>query len=235
MNSSDVTDDNLRLLYPDPQPSNERSWIRANFVTAPNGIIEVDGKSGALSGPPDRIIFNFLRKHCDAILVAATTARIETYTTPKANRPDGTRPLLVIATNSFDISKEAPFLDEHNPPLIVTTEKAVENNPKKLEAIGTRATVETYGEKTVDFADLFRTLLQRGYGRVLHEGGPTMFSHLLLEGLVDELCLTIAPTLAKGDRMGIAHLGNAESIKMTVGSHLEIENYIFCRYLIEHN
>lgn len=235
MTSLDITDDDLRLFYPDPRVSGKRSWVRANFVTAPNGVVQINGKSEALSGPPDKLVFGFLRKHCDAILVGAATARMETYTRPKSNPTDGTRPLLVIVTNSLDVSKDASFLDKQNPPLIVTTSAAIKNNQQKLNEIGTQATVEAHGEQSVDFAELFGTLLLRGYRTVLCEGGPTIFSTLLLEGLIDELCLTITPLLGKGNPTGIAHIGDTESIKMTLGSHFEINNYIFSRYLIEHS
>ena len=42
-------------------------------------------------------------------------------------------------------------------------------------------------------------LYARGHRRVLAEGGPGVLGALLAAGLVDELCLTVAPVLAGGD------------------------------------
>jgi riboflavin biosynthesis pyrimidine reductase len=39
---------------------------------------------------------------------------------------------------------------------------------------------------------------------LLFEGGPAMFNSMLAENLVDELFLTLAPTLVGGDELGIA-------------------------------
>ena len=40
---------------------------------------------------------------------------------------------------------------------------------------------------------------QRGVRTVLCEGGPALNGGLAAAGLVDELCLTVAPLLAAGD------------------------------------
>ena len=48
-------------------------------------------------------------------------------------------------------------------------------------------------------------LRERGLGRILCEGGPSLFGAALAADVVDELCITIAPTLEAGDARRIAH------------------------------
>ena len=54
-----------------------------------------------------------------------------------------------------------------------------------------------------------RTLLECGHRLVLSETGPRVFGSLLAAGLVDELFLTSAPTIA-GRRPGDGRLGLVE-------------------------
>lgn len=227
--------DVARLAEAYPTPSavpDQRPWTRANFATTPNGVIRIAGKSGGISGPPDREVFNFLRAHCDAILVGASTARVEAYSLPTPSSTEAATPLLIIATNSLDIAENSPFLDETTPPLIVTSTNAAEAKQSEIKRISSRATVMAFGEDSVDFPRLFAHLRSQGVKTLLCEGGPATFSQLLQEGLVDELCLTISPRIGNGNPTGFANIGDAAPIEMTLSSHFEIESYLFCRYSI---
>ena len=48
----------------------------------------------------------------------------------------------------------------------------------------------------MDLAAALGALAERGYARVLAEGGPTLNGQLAAAGLLDELCLTVSPLLA---------------------------------------
>ena len=50
----------------------------------------------------------------------------------------------------------------------------------------------------VDEAALLATLRERGLRRILTEGGPTLLGSFIERGLLDELCLTIAPYVVGG-------------------------------------
>ncbi|MEA3055523.1 MAG: hypothetical protein QOD30_955, partial [Actinomycetota bacterium] len=78
--------------------------------------------------------------------------------------------------------------------------------------------------------DLRRAIDDLG-GVVLTEGGPTLLASLLLEGLLDELCLTIAP-VAGGDPGRI--VGEALSghlVRFALASMVEEDGDVFLRYL----
>jgi len=55
------------------------------------------------------------------------------------------------------------------------------------------------GDDSVDLAAAVDCLAVRGLQRMLCEGGPHLMNDLTASGRLDELCLTIAPTLVGGD------------------------------------
>jgi riboflavin biosynthesis pyrimidine reductase len=54
------------------------------------------------------------------------------------------------------------------------------------------------GTDAVDLGELVGALHGRGWTRLLVEGGPSLLSALLRDGLLDELCFTIVPALVGG-------------------------------------
>ena len=67
----------LETAYAYP-PGKER-WVRANMVTAVDGLATLDQQSATLSGAADKKVFGILRALCDVVLVGAGTARAESY------------------------------------------------------------------------------------------------------------------------------------------------------------
>jgi riboflavin biosynthesis pyrimidine reductase len=55
------------------------------------------------------------------------------------------------------------------------------------------------GDATVDLGAAVQALAARGLPRIVCEGGPHLMGDLTASGRLDELCLTIAPTLVAGD------------------------------------
>jgi riboflavin biosynthesis pyrimidine reductase len=98
----------------------------------------------------------------------------------------------------------------------------------------------------VDPADAYGRLAALGPGRpwvrlnmiasvdganVLSEGGPGMAAQLATAGLLDEVCLTVAPLLAAGEARRI--LDGAALAPLSVlelGHVLEADGYLFLRY-----
>ena len=91
----------------------------------------------------------------------------------------------------------------------------------------------------VDLAAAVGALRARGLGRVLSEGGPTLFASLLAAGLVDELFLTVSPLLA--GRGSNPRLGLIEGVELSVesgGARCELrsarrhDDHLFLRYAL---
>lgn len=219
--------------YPDPKHSNrDQVWIRANFATSLNGVIKVDGKSDGVSGKADKAIFKYLRNHCDAIVVGASTAHKENYSVPRSNPENGKRPRLIIISKSLNIQPNAKFLDSEAKPLIVTSQKSLADSIAITEMLDGKAELVALGDETVELRRLKDLLLSRDYRTVLCEGGPTIFSYLLSQKLIDELCLTISPLIPAGEPTGIARLEEGYSTKLELANYFSVEGFLFCRYLL---
>ena len=101
-----------------------------------------------------------------------------------------------MVTRQLDLDPDSPLITAAPPDartIVITTEKAP---PDIRAAIEPHADVIVAGEETVDLKAAVNALAERGHRRMLAEGGPHLLAQLLEAGLLDELCLTIAPLLA---------------------------------------
>jgi len=190
---------NLAKAYAYPR---ER-WLRANFVSSADGAAYVDGRSGGLSSRGDMRVFAVLRVLADVVLVGAGTARTEEY--KPASHRDALKPLrdgrtatvpIALVTRTLGLNLTSPLFTEAPPDArtIVITRDA---SDAELRAETAKvADVIVAGDEEVDLAAALDALRARGLGRVLCEGGPHLFGDLSAGGLVDELCLSLSPTLA---------------------------------------
>ena len=98
-------------------------------------------------------------------------------------------------------------------------------------AVVIRADVIIAGERDVDLAAALGALAERGYARVLAEGGPTLNGQLVAAGLLDELCLTVSPLLAGGDAKRIlAGPALPSGPGWQIRSLCEQDGFLFFRY-----
>lgn len=175
-------------LYDEPGPH-----LRAGFVVSVDGAVAVDGRSNGLSSPADKAVFRALRTVSDAVLVGAGTARQENYG-PVQHQPaagdwraaHGRAPEtpLVIVSRHGQLDPSSRLLA--GPVLLAVPESAqVPDLPVEVLRVGA---------DDVDPVVLVAALRARGLHRLLCEGGPQLLTSLVVAGLVDELCLTVAPT-----------------------------------------
>jgi len=198
------------LAAPRPAPAG-RPWVVVGMVSSLDGATAVDGRSGALGGDADRQVFRAVRAIADVVLVAAGTVRAEGYGPVRladqvvaartvAGRP-AAPPRLAVVSASLDVdltrAAEAPVQ-----PLVLTTIDADAGRRAALEAL---AEVRTHGEGQVDLRAALAGLCADGAGVVVCEGGPSLNAALVAADLVDEWCLTLAPTIAGGDSRRVVH------------------------------
>ena len=206
--------------------------MRVNFVSSLDGAAEVDGRSGPLGGSADKQVFQMLRGLCDVVLVGAGTARAENYGPGKvAGRSPDEQPHLALVSRSLDLARDARFFTEAGPrPLIVTT--AAATAPDWLRD---SADLIIAGQDDVNLTSALDQLAERGLETVLCEGGPRLFADLARAGLVDELCLTVAPLLAGPDRK---HILGGEAwhapLPLSLQSAIESEGVLLLRYSVGH-
>jgi riboflavin biosynthesis pyrimidine reductase len=219
----------------------DRGGLRVNFIASVDGAIAVSGKSAGLQTPGDNLIFAALRDLADVVLVGAGTARAEGYTAlnPSAARAEkrvanGLAPTLPIAiiTGSLGIDPTSALFTAAHPDartLIFTRAAAKPAEHPELTKV---AEVIVCGDQEVDLSEVRATLADRGLGRILCEGGPSLFATLADSGNVTELCLSISPMLA-GPGSGRVTSGpewTLGALPLELAGLLEEDGALFTRY-----
>jgi riboflavin biosynthesis pyrimidine reductase len=216
-------------------------WLRVNFVSSVDGAAYVNGRSGGLSSPDDMRVFGLLRHLADVVLVGAGTARAEEYkparrrpglTDLRQGRPETARIALVTRTLGLNLVSS---LFTETPPdartIVITC--AASDAGLRAEAAKV-ADVIVAGEESVDLAEALNALEKRGLPLVLCEGGPQLFGHLTAAGLVDELCLSLSPTLAGPGASRIIAGQTSGSQPMRLAQVIAGDDgFLFCRYFTQ--
>jgi riboflavin biosynthesis pyrimidine reductase len=226
--------------------------VYANFVATVDGVAVLPGvaKSSPLVSrghPADRFTVALLRAFADAVVIGAGTFRAHDgpWTADRAY-PDcadafgqlrseigaSPRPVLVVVSWSGAVRASEEKLRNT---LVVTTPtgKAALSG---MEAEGFEV-VDVAGSGRIDPTTLLAVLAERGFRRVLTEGGPRLMGDLVDAGAVDELFLTVAPQLA-GSGHAVPRLGIAGGVDILpdrelMARLLEVrrnDSYLFLRY-----
>ena len=83
----------------------------------------------------------------------------------------------------------------------------------------------------VDLARAVSAPAERGHTNVLSEGGPGIAAQLATAGLLDEVCLTVAPLLAAGEaRRTLDGAALAPPSVLELAHVLEADGHLFLRY-----
>ncbi|MFE0463680.1 dihydrofolate reductase family protein [Kitasatospora sp. NPDC058965] len=229
----------LARVYAYPEQVNlGRPWLRANMVSSLDGAARLDGLSEGLSSAADKRIFGVLRALCDVVLVGAETVRAEGYRPARARAEfaaaraaAGQAPAAAIAvvSRSLELDLSAPLFTE---PLVRTVVITTEDAPAAARAaVAGVADLVTAGRGSVDLVAAQRALTARGWTRQLTEGGPRLLAGLAGAGLLDELCLSLAPLLTAGDAPRIMHGPDLPIARpMRLVSLIEQKGFIFTRY-----
>jgi riboflavin biosynthesis pyrimidine reductase len=191
----------LGLAAPPADPSRPR--VVADMVATVDGRAAIGGRSVALGHPADRALLRELRTAADAILVGSGTLVAERYANllddeQRARRVAEGRPphpLLVTLSRRLTLPPDVPVLHEPGVPVMVFTHAGEEVAAPVLGA-GVEV-VRVPGGAPLP-ASALAALGARGVRFVLCEGGPTLLSHLVADGALDDLLLTVSPLLAAG-------------------------------------
>ncbi|MGE2715030.1 pyrimidine reductase family protein [Mycolicibacterium litorale] len=206
--------------------------VRANMIFSADGAAAFAGRAGPLSTPLDQALLRGLRGFADVVLVGAGTVRAERY---GPVRVDGMshgwspgRPIPPIAVVSLSgVLPDTLFADPAQRPILVTTRRAADEHGL---APDDRRDVLIAGEGTVDVADVVSQFRDRGLSRVLCEGGPTLLDELVAADVVDEICVTLSPTLAGVQDIGRGGGGLASPRAMQLDHVLSHSDYLYLKY-----
>ncbi|MCW4386154.1 pyrimidine reductase family protein [Salinibacterium sp. SYSU T00001] len=222
-----LDDDGLASVY----SVRDRSvpWLRVNMVSTADGAATRDGLSGGLGTAADRRVFSVLRRLCDVIVVAAGTVRAEGYSGPLVDeagrawrRAEGLseHPRFAVVSRSLDLDP-AVLAASPERPLVLTCEDAPADRREALAAV---ADVIDCGGASVDTRLIKERLADRGMPQQHCEGGPSLLGALAADGTLDELCLTVSPTLEGGAASRIAVGAGAASVPLRLAHVLAADD-----------
>jgi riboflavin biosynthesis pyrimidine reductase len=182
-----------------------RPYVMLNMVSTADGRVTLGGRSGPIGNRADREHFHALRGAVDAVMVGAGTARAERYgrIIPEQSRRRlrqergfSEEPLACIVSASLSSLADLPLLAEPAARVVIVTPSR-----SSLPAGGAHVDYIRSGHGgPLELGAALKELHDRfGARTLLCEGGPHLNSELLSSGLVDELFLSLSPTLAGGE------------------------------------
>ncbi len=230
--------------------------LYANFVSSLDGVVALGGEphSGrtiARNSDADRFVMGLLRACADAVLIGAGTLRAapgSRWTPGYADAEAATEfaelrrrlgreaePRLIVLTGRGEIDPRHPALESGA--LVITTSRGAAALGRRLPA---SSNIVALGDgSAIDPADAIAAVRREGHDVVLSEGGPVVIGGLLRAGLLDELFLTLSPTLAgrseRGDRPGLVEgieLLPSRSVRGELLSARRNGSHLFLRYAI---
>jgi len=215
--------------------------VLLNMVASLDARASLHGRSAALSGPADRQLFHALRAASDAILVGAGTVRAERYgplirepATRALRRERGLceQPLACIVSSSLQLAPDLPLLADPDSHVVIIT-------GAEGRLAGARARVDYVRRSRDGGLDLNGALgelaARFSVQSLLCEGGPHLATALLAAGIVDELFLSLSPTLVGGPEQGgeqrvLAPVEFSAALELELASVLAGGSELFLRY-----
>jgi riboflavin biosynthesis pyrimidine reductase len=216
------------VAYDDMPVVQGRPSVRLNMIVSVDGGTSWNGVSGALGGAADKQLFGILRSLADMILVASGTMRAEHYG-PVVAPPGREAAGIAVVSMSCDFDLSSPFFQAATKrPIILTVESADADRRKQAAEV---ADVVIAGDDSVDMKIAVQELGARGAKHILAEGGPTLNGELAQAMLLDELCVTLSPTLASGDSKRLLAGSTLEMLaRLQLHMICEADDYLFLRY-----
>lgn len=241
--AGDAGVDPVTLVAADRRPApSGRPWVLANMISSADGsATDGEGRSGGLGGPADRAMFSAIRGVADVVVAGASTVAAEDYgpgTMParvralRTARGQAPVPRIAVTSASLAVEPTRRLFAEASAdtrPLVLTVATA---DPARRRALAEVADVHVVGDVRVDWSRAF-SLLHDTFGArvVVCEGGPQTLGQLVVDDLLDELCLTVAPTLVAGDgpriTVGPAPVARACTLSRVVAA----DDVLFLRYV----
>lgn len=212
-----------------PAPDAERPYVAINMVTSVDGRTTLNGSAVGIGSALDKRLLYELRAEADVVLHGAGTVRTDPLSARvpadlvawrrSAGLTD--QPLGAIVTRSGALPADHPYYASATVIYLVGDGQVNVTSPN----------VEIVQVGSLDQA--IADLSSRGARRVLCEGGPTLNASLLMDGLLDDIFLTIAPKLLGGNSpLTLVKSGNFGTLGLQLRSFEEHEGELFLKYAV---
>jgi GTP cyclohydrolase II len=196
-------------LLGDVAPRPDRPYVVLKYAQTLDGRIATgSGDSKWISGEEERALSHALRAACDAVLVGVGTVlrddcRLNVRMVP------GASPLRVVLDSTLRTPSTAQVFDGDAPTVFLTTERAAEDDRKRVREAGAGIRVLPAGRGGVDLPAALRQLRDEGVRSVLVEGGAQVITSMLGAGLADRIVVGTAPRIIGAGTEAVGDLGVA--------------------------
>ena len=173
-----------------------RPLVTVHLAQSLDGRVAIDGTTTLLSTGEGLACAHASRAGHDAVLVGASTVRIDDPLLTVRAAP-GEHPLRVVLASTLALPRGARVLDRDGRALVIGAEgRVLDDERRALEAAGAAVAVAPHdaeGRVSVDGA--LTILAERGVERLLVEGGSEVVTSFLRARRVDRWCVEIAMRL----------------------------------------
>ncbi|MFA5239140.1 MAG: bifunctional diaminohydroxyphosphoribosylaminopyrimidine deaminase/5-amino-6-(5-phosphoribosylamino)uracil reductase RibD [Phycisphaerae bacterium] len=196
----------------------KRPWIIIKWAQSRDGFLARTDKKRWITGAESRKDVHRLRRKVQAVLVGINTVLADD---PKLTARQGTgrQPLRVVLDSQLRIPLNCNLIKtaRKSPVVVFTTQR----NNKKIPILKRKGidvvTVASAGGKC-RLRDVLSRLGKKNVQQILVEGGSSVIMSFLRQGLADEFCVYIAPTIL--DSQGRAEItGSMAKLSKAVGLH----------------
>jgi 2,5-diamino-6-(ribosylamino)-4(3H)-pyrimidinone 5'-phosphate reductase len=226
----------------------KRPFVLVNAAMTVDGKLDTIARRGiTISSSADKIRVDRLRASMDAVLVGGRTLLDEdpklTVKSPALRAKRKAKgleenPVKVGLASVADLKQNGHFLTAGPARrLVYTTRRSTSEQIARLENAG--AEVFVVGDTRVDASAVLESLHSKGIRHLMVEGGGTIIAEFFRLGLVDELCVYIAPVIFGGANAPTLVDGAGFLPGQATGLHLESvkksadEGGVLIRYLVE--
>lgn len=196
-------------------------------ITIDGAVATASGESQWITGVESRVAVHHLRDTHDAIMVGVGTVLADNpRLTTRLPQGGGKNPLRIIVDSTLRTPATSALLAEVGKTLILTTSAASAADEARLQSEDVEILRVAGGAGAVDLSDAMRRLGERGIQSILLEGGGRLHHSALHAGIVDRLCVFIAPLLLGGSGIplfcghGVSNLKDAFRLRQ-----LHVERY----------
>ena len=170
-----------------------RPLVTVHLAQSLDGRVALDGATTMLSTAEGRARAPESRARHDAVLVGASTVRIDDPQLTVREAP-GEHPLRVVLASTLALPRDAKVLQRDGRTLVIGAEgRALEEERRALEAAGAAVVIaarDEDGRVSIDAA--LAILAERGVQTLLVEGGSKIVTSFLRAKRVDRVCIEIA-------------------------------------------
>jgi diaminohydroxyphosphoribosylaminopyrimidine deaminase/5-amino-6-(5-phosphoribosylamino)uracil reductase len=181
-----------------------KCWVIMKWAQSIDGklsYLEGDEKRW-ISGEQSRKDVHKLRRGVQGILVGINTVLVDNpLLTARPSRNEKATRIVLDSDLRIPLSCRLLATAKKVPVLIVTSLEAVQANAENREKIirkGAELLIVPTVQGRVDLSFLLDELSRRGIAQLLVEGGPTVITSFLKQGLADEIYVYIAPKILGG-------------------------------------